>query len=616
MHLDKSDNTLVYFIRLCSAMLLVAALFSGRNILMPLAMAGLLAFLLNPLVVLVTKLRLPRSVAVVIVTALVFSLLGLIGYFVGKELHGLAGELPSHRHNIQNRITEFQHVGQGGVLERLRKLIGDVSNTALRAGAGDAPAPARSPQTNAPEAAPAPAPAPPSDEPGSGGLVSKFLNSTLTNFADALGTLSVVILFVIFLLLRQKDISQRITRLAGYSRLTITTKAMDEIGTRISRYLTMQGMVNAIYGAMLALGLMLIGLPYVILWGVLAAMFRFIPYVGPILVAVLPIGLSLAVFDGWTQPLMVIGFIIVLELVTNMILEPVLYGQSVGVSDFSLLVAITFWTWLWGGVGLVLATPLTVCIVVFCKYIPTLEWVDILMGDKLQPLPHLTYYQQLLADHQDAAELTLLESFGKDGLDLTLENIALPALALTRREVVLKKLDSDDEALIYQNMRNSLTTLREERETAETKAATKEAQQVTGPPASNLEHTAAKVSVFGRALHGEADAQSLSLLAELLPANVSLEISLEPTLTGEIVRALEENPPALICISAMPPGAELAAKRLCRRIRSRLPQAKILVCRWGLPGQDLDPKPLLESGASWVVTTLKEAQEIITGINP
>jgi len=544
-----------------------------------------------------------------------------VGWLLGNELHSLANELPSHRNNIQKRITEFQQVGQGGVVEKLRNLVGDVSNTALRAGAGSGPAPQAAPAAPSPPiqgqgAAPAPPAA--SADPGAGGLVSKFVNATLTNFADGLGTLSVVILYVIFLLLRQKDILHRITRLAGYSRVTITTKAMDEIGTRISRYLTMQGTVNAIYGTLLALGLWLIGLPYVLLWGVLAALFRFIPYVGPILVAFLPIGLSLAVFDGWTQPLLVIGFIVVLELGTNMILEPVLYGQSVGVSDFSLLVAITFWTWLWGGIGLVLATPLTVCIVVFCKYIPTLEWVDILMGDKLLSQPHMTFYQQLLADHQDAAETTLYESYSKDGLEKMMEEIALPALALTRREVVLKKLDSSEEKQIYQNLRSTLTTLREDREASEAKAVAKqEARDAKDKPAvveiaADLEPAVLKV--YGRALHGEPDAQALGLLAELLPKNANLEISVEHQMIGELVKNLEEKAPALVCISAMPPGAELAAKRLCQRIRNRLPQLKILVCRWGLPGQDLDPQPLLDAGATWVVGTLKEAQTTIAAL--
>jgi predicted PurR-regulated permease PerM len=519
---------------------------------------------------------------------------------LGGELASLANDLPNHRQNIQKRVESLRQVGETQVIQRLRKLVGDVSRSTQ-----SAPEPDAAPTEVA-------AVAVPKSPPETATALMKALNMVVPTLAEATGTATVVILFVIFMLLRLDDIGQRVARLVGYSRLTLTTKAMDETGERISRYLLMQGTVNAIYGLMLGIGLAVIGLPYVVLWGVLAAIFRFIPYVGPWIVAVLPISLSLAVFDGWAQPLVVITLIVMLELLTNMILEPVLYGHSVGVSDFALLLAIAFWTWLWGGVGLVLATPLTVCLVVFCKHVPALEWVDILMGENPLPQPHLSYYQHHLADNEDAAQALLETSVRKDGLETTLDAIALPALALTRHEEVLGKLDPGEAVEIYQGMRSAFTLLSDGTDeaaivkTSSTGNTSAIAEAPKAPPPA--------LQVFARALHGEPDAQALEMLAAVLPPAVVIEISTGPRLIGELVHELEEKKPAIVCISALPPQARLVVSTLCRRLRSKLPDLKILVCRWGLNGQTFDPKPLRESGATWVVSTLKEAREILAGL--
>ncbi|WP_075086779.1 AI-2E family transporter [Verrucomicrobium spinosum] len=425
--MDAQQRSYLVFLRFFSALLLVAALYFAQEVLVPLALSALLAFMINPLVKLLCRCRLPRAMSVVIVTMLVFTLMGCVFWMVGKELHHLANSLPNYRHNIQERVSTVRNASEGGTIARLRTMVADISTSALDVSAGrqkQVSTPAVQPPAAPDNAASAPQPAPP---PVEGGMASKILNASLSFLANGLGVAAVVIVFVIFMLLRQEDISHRIVGLAGFSRLTTTTRAMDEIGGRISRYLLMLATVNSLYGLMLAIGLAFIGLPYVLLWGVLAALFRFIPYIGPWIVAVLPIGLSLAVFDGWTQPLMVAGLIIGLELLTNMVLEPLLYGHSVGVSDFALLVAITFWTWLWGGLGLVLATPLTVCIVVICKYIPSLAWVDVLMGEKQPPQAHLMAFRRLVAGDEDAFQSTIHDSIEKNGIEATLDEVVLPA---------------------------------------------------------------------------------------------------------------------------------------------------------------------------------------------
>jgi len=596
--MDTLNRTLSHFLKFAGALLTIAALYLGREILVPLALACLFTFLLNPLVKRLCRWGVPRVVSLGVVTVACFSTLALVAWLLGGELANLADDLPNHRFNIQRRIESVQKIGETGIIKRLRQFVGDVSQPSTPADSDGARPPAPSP--------PAPAPAPSAPVQNGETMLAKALNLVVSTLTDALGMAAVVILFVVFMLLRLNDISQRVVRLVGYSRLTLTTKAIDESGDRVSRYLLMQGTVNAIYGLVLGIGLTLIGIPYVLLWGVLAAISRFIPYVGPWIVTVLLVALSLAIFDGWSQPLLVIAFVATLELLTNMLLEPMLYGHSVGLSDFALLLAVAFWTWLWGGVGLVLATPLTVCIVVYCKHVPSLEWVGIVMGDNPTPQPHLSYYQYHLAGNEDAAQTLLESSMQTDGLDTTLEYIALPALALTRHEEVLGKLDEEEVQHLYHSMRAAITLLKEEKGGGAVSPAQAEGER---EPVQRVLH------VYGRALHGEPDAQALEMLGLLLPAPLEMEVSSEPRLVGELMHEIEEKKPGVVCISAMPLRAQFNAKTLCRRLRSKMPELKILVCRWGLPGQEHDNKPLREAGATWVVATLKDARDVLARLS-
>ena len=192
---------------------------------------------------------------------------------------------------------------------------------------------------------------------------------------EPLAAVGLVIVLVVFMLFQREDLRNRLIRFVGYGRLTFTTRALEEAGERISRYLLMQTIINSSFGIAVGVVLYLIGVPYAVLWGFFAAVLRFIPYVGPLAAAVMPSALSLAVFEGWLWPILVVGIFVALELSCNMVLEPLLYAESAGVSGVGLLVAVAFWTWLWGPVGLVLATPLTVCVVVFSKYIPEMDFI-------------------------------------------------------------------------------------------------------------------------------------------------------------------------------------------------------------------------------------------------
>ncbi|MBL9156083.1 MAG: AI-2E family transporter [Verrucomicrobiales bacterium] len=577
--------------KLLAAALVVAGLYFCRTILVPLALAGLLAFLLNPLVGVLCRRGLPRAVGVLLVTVVVFSALAVTTWLLGREIHHLAGELPQHRQTIQTRLDSLKTVAEDGVIGRLKGLVEDLSGGQTHPPADSIPDDSEAGPATEVEKADS------SNAETSGeetGWLTRVINFLLKTLAETIATAGLVILFVIFMLLRKEDIVQRFLMLSGYGRITVTAKAMDEVGHRVSRYLIAQSAINGNYGLLLAIGLSLIGVPYVLLWGVLAFLLRFVPYVGPWIVAVLPLTLSFAMFDGWAAPLAVMGLIIGLELVTNMILEPIVTGHSVGVSPFSLIVAITFWTWIWGGIGLILATPLTVCLVVFSKYIPGLGWVEILMDEKSSLEPHLHLYQKMLFRDEPGVRVLVQKMRDEKGLIATLDEVVLLALALIRRERILGRLDGADTERLLDGI--SMTTRRLVEEEA------------SSPHDDPVASSGGLVAI---AMKGEAEHCALQILETALSIRFRRIWLASEAGTGEILSGLAAEPPAVLCLGAMSPGAKRLACRLCRLVRERFPSQQILVCLWGWPGASPDPAPLLEAGANWVVTTVRGAVDLL-----
>ncbi len=575
--MDALPLQITPLIRLATVMLTVAMLALGRDFFIPLALAALFAFLLKPVVsVLNHRLKFPRTLAVIAVTVLVFSSLGGLVWVLGSELHHLAQELPRYRQNIQQRVLSLREAGRGGIMEKLQNLAKEVTAA----------------PTATPTATPQAAPDAPVMVEMSANRIQEGLIAMLGHIADSLGTAAVVALFVIFILLRQQDLRNRVIHLVGYSRLTTTTRALDEAATKVSRYLLMQSIINGVYGVLLALGFWAIGLPYVVLWGVLAALFRFVPYIGPWIAAILPAALSLAVFDGWTQPLLVFTLITGLELLTNMVLEPLIYGQSAGVSDLALIIAIAFWTWLWGPLGLLLATPLTVCLVVFSKHVPELRFIEILMGDRSEVQPALIVYQRLLVGDVDEAESLARAAARAHGQEHTIDQTLLPAAVHARREMLAGRLTSEETNGIL----DSLSTLANEVSLEES-------------PTPTTEITADAPLILCRSFDAPADSIALTWLTRTLaPGSLRWESIPKSALASEVIAQVEAMQPQIICLSAMPPGSSSTAHVLCRRLRHRFPELKIMLARWGSSPLE-SPK---ETGASWVVTTTGEARERIT----
>ena len=311
---------------------------------MPIALAVLLTFVLTPAVGWLER-WLGRVPAVLAAVTLVFIVLGLAGWGLARQMDHLADDLPTYRVNILAKIADVRGAGKGGSVEKLQETI-----EGIKTDLGQSSAPTGTPSR----------PVVVTSE-----LVTGFTGfSWLGPIVGPVGTAGLVLALVIFMLLERRDLRDRLIGLFGYGQLTVTTKAFDEAGTRVSRQLLMQSLVNQVYGIAAGLGLYAIGVPYPLVWATLGAALRFIPYIGPVIGAGAPILVSLAALPGWSGPLWVVGLFVVLELFTNLVLETVLYAGAAGVSQVALLVSLAFWTWLWGPLGLLMATPLTVCLVV------------------------------------------------------------------------------------------------------------------------------------------------------------------------------------------------------------------------------------------------------------
>ena len=360
-----STGTLTSLISFATFVLIIASLYWGQAVLIPVALAILLTFLLSPVAGTLERIALRRLPSVIVVVVLTFSLLGGIGWIVTLQFASLANELAKYTGNIKQKIADVRGAGKGGALEKVQKTVEEVKSEIQK---GDEPTKAkdqRRPVIVQPMESFAFWP----DQSAVGPMVEPFARAGL------------VIVLVILMLIQREDLRNRLIRLVGYGSFTVTNQALEEAGQRISRYLLMQTIINSSFGLAVGFALYLIGLPYAILWGFLAVVLRFIPYVGPFAAASMPCALSLAVFEGWHWPMVVAGLFLALELLINMVLEPLLYSESAGVSGVGLVVAIAFWTWLWGPVGLVLATPLTVCVVVLGKYVPGMDFIGVLISD-------------------------------------------------------------------------------------------------------------------------------------------------------------------------------------------------------------------------------------------
>jgi len=415
---------------------------------------------------------------------------------------------------------------------------------------------------------------------------------------------------VVFMLLERRDLRDRLIGLIGHGQLATTTKAFDEAAGRVSRQLLMQSLVSLVYGIAIFVGLYFFHVPYPLVWGILGAALRFIPYVGPVLAAGAPILVSLAALKGWTGPLMVLALFVVLELFTNLVLETALYAGAVGVSQVVLLVSVAFWTWLWGPLGLLMAAPLTVCLVVLGKHVPGLAFVGLVMDEAPALAPEYGFYQRLVArDQSEAAEL-IDNHIKTEPPASVFDALLLPALSYAERDRLEHRLSPEEEAAVIDATReltsDAAGIVRRHAETEPSSAATDASLPAPREP----------LRVLGYAVNGGADEVALAMLAHLLDdMPIAMEITSARMQAAELLSLVGDRKFSAVCFADLPPSSSSKTRYLVRRLRAALPELRITVGRWAPPAlADESSKTLLDAGANHVGSLLIESRNYLGGL--
>lgn len=590
--------------------LVVTVLYVARDFFIPIALAILISFLLAPLIKKIERLKIGRIASVLLVTLFAFSVIGGLGYIVGVQVIDLAEKLPNYKSNLRAKMAVVRG-SKDSALSKATTTLEEVTKEIDEEEAKPDPNadPTPSPLVNSADAdrdldadteekkKVEPVTVQVVDQTGS---AVETLKGYLGPVVAPLGVAAIVIVFVIFILLQLEDLRDRVIHLIGRGHLRITTQAIDEAGKRVSRYLLAQLIVNVTYGIPVGVGLYFIGIPNAVLWGLLATVLRFIPYIGPWLAASFPIFLSLAVSPGWTLPLLTIGLFLILEIISNNVVEPWLYGSSTGLSPVAIIASAAFWTWLWGPIGLLLATPLTVCLAVLGKYIPELSFIDVLLGDRPPIALSDRFYQRLLAlDEEEICELadSYLEAHS---LGETFEELIIPALRLAETDFRAGILSEDNRAQMHQIMDGVIKDLGEE-ETPKLRENATDQEVAVDVPTEQKEP-----DIFLLPACNHADELAALMLARMLAQQgVAARVCASKLLTNEMVQQVTATSTRLLCVSVLPPSSVLPASLVCRRLRQALPDARITVGLWEEAAlNDRRRKRFEQSHADMVYTSL------------
>ena len=565
---------------LISAAVIIAALYYGQDVLIPLVCAFLISFALNPPVAWLSRRGLPRIVSVIAVMIVIVAVLASMVAVLGSQLRALSQELPTYEYTIRTKLADLRaQLETPGIFEGALKTVETVQKEVR--------------PENPPPSARVTAP---QNDPQRVQIVPTLKDPFETAIAwlqISLGPMAkagIVFVFVFLVLLDRSDMRDRLLRMLG-GNLHRSTDAIEEAGKRMSKYLLMQLIVNVTYGVPMALGLYLIGVPGALLWGTVAAVMRFVPYVGPMVSAIFPISLAFAVDPGWNMVLWTVALIVVLEVISNNIVEPLLYGTSTGLSAMSLIASATFWTALWGPVGLILATPLTVCLLVIGRNIPQLQFLDTLLGS----LPALDLptriYQRLLAD--DAEEAIDIATTQIDGSSLRhfYNDVALDVFRLASDDH-LRNATTEHRLRVATGMDALLDELREQY------------------PAAIAKHgNPAVVCIGGK---WEVDTLVSEMLCDVLALDgISAVYRPAMTVSAASVAKLDLDGAETVCVSYFTSSPASPARHFCRCLRRRWPKLRIVLALWNAPPDLLVADAHEALGADEVVTSIEEASRRI-----
>jgi len=619
----------------------IASLHFAREILLPIALATFVSFLLAPLADRLERWGLGRAPSVLAVVSVAFAVLGLLGWVVTSQLIDLSTQLPRYRENIVAKVREITHgsetlKGVTDTIEDVTKELTDEekdpapdassaesaaapeSSVAVSRGGAEGPSAESDPRTLGEDERRAAwawaarmfgdADATPDEDGVVRVKVVSMPPSPLAQMRSWLGPMmapltaaGMVLVLVLFMLLQREDQRNRLIRLFGAANIHATTEALTDVVIRVSQYLRMQFLINAGYGLCVGVGLALIGLPNAVMFGVLSFSLRFLPYVGPWISAVLPVAVSIAISPGWSQAALVVGWFLILELIVNNVAEPLLYGSSIGVSGVGVILAAIFWTWIWGPVGLVLAMPLTVCLVVMARYVPALRFITVMLGDQPTLTAEERVYQRMLAlDEDEVRELTE-EFLEESSLVDYYDRVLIPALRLAERDRHAGLL-SDEQAQSIQDV------AREQIDESENRLQRADAPSTEGD--ASAASSSLRTRVLCVPLRDEADKTAALMLGQLLEAEgVTPFIGAAESLTGETVDAAGSLNADMVIVSILPPLSVRTSRLLCRRLRKRHPQLPIVVGYWdGAPVQE-SHQLLTAKGDGEIVTTLAAAVE-------
>ena len=531
---------------LAAMVLVTVALSLGQTFLVPFALAIMLAFLLAPLSARLERLGLGRTSAVVTVCVAIGLLTSGVGWMAARELSSVVVEAPTYRENLLRKIATLR--GPLGSVGRAADAVSDLGAEL------DKPTPGERHESVAAKV-----------EVVARSPLLERLAGIVSPVADVLGAAAIVAVLAVFMLLQREDLRDRVIRLVGNRDLTLTTTALDDAGRRISRFLGMQALLCGAHGLMVGIGLLLLGIPGALLWGATSALFRFVPYIGPWIAAVLPIATAAGAFDGWTPALLCAGLFVVLELISNNLLEPWLYGASVGLSPFAIVFSAVFWSWLWGVPGLLLATPLSACLVVLGRHVRGLEFLSILLSNEPALEPGVRFYQRLLARDVDEAEAILRDARLDAAAESVADRVVLPALHRLARDTEMGTLDEVQAEETRATFKELLACLRE--------------ADPSGLPDPVISPEGSRV-VCVPALDANDDIASAWLASELVSRGVAaMSLSAELLVSERVDRAVAAGT-ELVCISALTPSAIVRARQLAKRMHATGKAPEILIGAW------------------------------------
>ena len=609
---------------LAVGVVVVAGLYLGRTVLIPITLAVLLSFVLAPLVNLLRRIRLGRVLSVLVAVVFAVSVILAVGGLIGSQIADLAQDVPQYATTVRAKAETVQ----GFALDKINQVVSRLGQSLEQPGELPAKKPTSLPSgtdlKSSATAGPKPMPVEvhqPEPTP------VEIAERLIAPIVDPLSTTAIVLIVTIFVLLQREDLRDRMIRLFGSSDLHRTTTAMNDAARRLSRYFLIQMAINTSFGVITGIGLLLIGVPSPLLWGLVGLLLRFVPYIGAPLAAMLPLALAAAVSPGWSMLLWTAGLYAVTEGIIGQVIEPMLYGHSTGLSPFSVVVSATFWIWLWGPIGLILSTPLTLCLVVLGRHVDRLEFLDVILGDRPALTPVESFYQRMLAGDPDEARGQAEVLLRDRPLSSYYDEVALKGLQHAANDAARGVLTDSQLQKIKDSMQELIEDLDEyddqEPDTKDAREAstspTRHEQDLPKHPAPGKigpdalpEAWQGRAPVLCIAGRGPLDEAAASMLAQLLHKNgLKARVLRHASASRALIGTLDGEGVAMVCLCYLElAGTPSHLRYLLRRLRQRLPQARLLVGLWPAEQAILtDDRLRAAVGADIYTSSLREAVE-------